>query len=76
MKPEEIIAEIWKQRSGLIEKGRQPERVILSAADYRKVQDYHARLGELPKPDMDYIQKDSLFGIPVFIGEIESVSVE
>jgi hypothetical protein len=76
MKPEEIIAEIWRQRTELIKDGRQPERVILTSADYKKVQEYHARLGELPKPDMDYIQKDSLFGIPVFIEDIESVTVE
>ncbi|MFP4563520.1 MAG: hypothetical protein ACLFRY_09440 [Spirochaetia bacterium] len=76
MKAEEIIAEVWRQKSEMIKKGRQPGRVILSAADYRKIQEYHARLGELPKPDMDYIQKDSLFGTPIFIEEVETVTVE
>lgn len=76
MKAEEIIAEVWRQRSEMIEAGKQPERIILSSGDYRRVQEYHVRLGELPKPDMDYIQKDSLFGIPVFIEEVEAVTVE
>jgi hypothetical protein len=76
MKAEEIIAEVWRRHSEMITAGRPPSRVILSASDYRKIQEYHARLGELPKPDMDYIQKDSLFGIPIFIEEVETVTVE
>ncbi len=80
-KAEELIAEIY----GLIAKKREaaslwplssdsssttaPSRIVMSMEHYRIVQSYRARLGETPDPDLDYLGKYELFGLPVFIDD-------
>ena len=67
-RPEELIVSIWKQRLE-VSKHKKPEKVILSMENYRKIQDYHSRLGTLQNESMDYIKKYSIFGLPVFIDD-------
>lgn len=76
MEAPEIIVTVWKKRSEMIEAGRKPERLVLSTENYSKLKEYKSRLGELPHPERDYLQEDSLFGIPVFIDNRRPLSVE
>jgi hypothetical protein len=76
MEAQEIILTVWKQKNEMIEGGTQPTRLIMSAADFEKIREYKARLGELPQPEMDYLQEEALFGIPVFIDDTGEVKLE
>jgi hypothetical protein len=66
-RPEEIIAELWRQIGELRAAGKKPGDIIMSPEDYRGVQAWHAALGELPDPAKDYIAKYAIFNLPVFV---------
>ena len=61
--------QVWVQRKQLVASGRRPNRVVISRADYRTIQDYHRGLGVLPEGVEDYISQYSLFGLPFFLDE-------
>ncbi|MFP4012024.1 MAG: hypothetical protein ACLFUM_09990 [Spirochaetaceae bacterium] len=66
---EELVVLILKKRREMEQRGERPERVVLSMANYRKILDYHAHLGELPARHIDYITRDTIFNLPVYIDE-------
>lgn len=72
----EIIVTVWKIKSEMLESGKTPKRLVLSSENYNKLVDYKSRLGELPHPERDYLQKDSLFGIPVYLDNRYPLFVE
>ena len=76
MRAEELIVEIYRQRSELAERGLIPERVVLSAAQYKLIQDYRSRLGDLSRRDADYLDLYRVFDLEICIEEIESPRVE
>lgn len=76
MEAAEIIVTVWKKKTEMQQAGAAPERLVLSTENYKKLQEYKSRLGTLPHPERDYLQKDSLFGIPVFIDNSRVLSVE
>jgi hypothetical protein len=65
----EILAMLLRQKRDLAEGGTLPVRVVLSPADYRLLQRYHAGLGMLPDMNQDYITRYSVLGLPVHIAE-------
>jgi hypothetical protein len=73
---EEIVLSVWKMKKKMLDSGQTPRRLVISGLDFKKVQAYKERLGELPNPDMDYLQEESVFGIPVFIEECSPPRVE
>ena len=73
---EELILLILKKRQAREEQGERPVRVVLSMANYRKIQQYHAELGELPNEDIDYITSDTVFNLPVYIDDGVDCEVE
>jgi hypothetical protein len=73
---EELILLILKKRKAKEEEGERPARVLLSMAAYRKIQQYHAELGELPNENIDYITADTVFNLPVFIDDGVECDVE
>lgn len=77
-RPEEIIAELWRQMRDLREAGKRPAAILMSVEDYRIVQAWHAVLGELSDPARDYISKYSIFNVPVFVesGALLTVTAE
>ncbi len=76
MEAQEIILNVWKRKNEMLEAGTKPTRLVMSAADFEKIREYKTRLGELPNPDMDYLQEEALFGIPVFIDNTREVKIE
>ena len=60
----------------MVEAGTKPRPLVMSAEDFEKIREYKARLGDLPNPDMDYLQEEALFGIPVFIDDTREVKIE
>jgi hypothetical protein len=73
---EELILLILKKRKAREEQGERPARVVLSMANYRKIQQYHAELGELPNEKIDYITSDTVFNLPVYIDDGVDCEVE
>lgn len=69
MRAEEIIAELWRQMREMRAGGKNPAKIILSPEQCRHVWAWHIALGELKDPSQDYITRDSIFGLPVFIEE-------
>jgi hypothetical protein len=76
MEAEEIVLSVWKKRKEMFDAGKKPTRLIMSAENYRKLQEYKTRLGVLINPEMDYLQEESLFGIPVFIDNTCPLRIE
>ena len=74
--PQAVILELWRKRQALREQGRLPRRVVLSIQNYRLLQQYHATLGELPNPDVDYITRYTVFDLPVYIDDSVECNVE
>jgi len=73
---EELLAEIWRQRLSRLEAGKAATAVVLSMENYRKIQRYHATLGELPDSEADYISRYRIFDLSVFIDNQRGCVVE
>ncbi|MFP4372818.1 MAG: hypothetical protein ACLFPO_00630 [Spirochaetaceae bacterium] len=73
---EELILLILKKRTEKEERGERPTRVVLSMDAYRKIQQYHAELGDLPNESVDYITRESVFNLPVYIDNSRGCDVE
>lgn len=71
-----LIVRLWRQRQELRANGRTPQRVVLSMHNYRVLQTYHAQLGELPNPNIDYITRYTVFDLPVYIDATIDCNVE
>jgi len=75
-RPEELIVNIYRDKLKLQERGRKARRVVMPMALYRKIREYHSSLGEIQGQFGDYITEDEIFGIPVFIDNVEGITVE
>jgi hypothetical protein len=73
---EEILLALWKNIRSMKEAGDVPDRVVLGPASFRLIQAYRARLGELANPGMDYITRDSIFSLPVYIDDTADYEVQ
>lgn len=76
MRAEELIVEIYRQRSELVEEGRKPVRVVLSAEHYRLMQAYRGRLGEPASREIDYLDSYRIFDLEICVEDIEIPSVQ
>lgn len=76
MRAEELIIEIYRQRSELVEAGRRPVRVVMSAEHYQLMQGYRGRLGELASREMDYLDPYRIFDLEICVEEIETPNVQ
>ncbi len=72
---EELILSIYSQMQARHEAGEPCGQVVMSVVTYRRIQDYRARLGELPEGREDYLGRYELFGLPVLIDNIEGCRV-
>ena len=76
MRAEELIAEIYRQKTELQERGETPRQLILSPEAWRHIRAWHLARGVMEKaPHMDYIQDNSVFGLEVFFDTIEDPQV-
>jgi len=75
-RPEELIVNIYRDKLKLQEQGRKATRVVMPMALYRTIREYHCSLGEMQGQFGDYITEDEIFGIPVFIDNVEGITVE
>lgn len=71
-----LLVQLWQERQAICTSGRMPQRVVLSMHNYNVLQAYHALLGELPNPNIDYITRYTVFDLPVYIDNCSDCSVE
>jgi hypothetical protein len=67
VRAEELIASVYRQKRSLVEGGKAPEKVVMSKANYDILEDYRRKLPPYPLGVPDYITRDSLFGLPIYI---------
>ena len=73
---EAIIAEVYRQLKEKQEAGQSPTSVVMSMDNYRRIQRYHAALGETPAPAFDYISKYSFMGLSILIDNDSELHVK
>lgn len=73
---EELIVEIYRQRSLLVEAGRRPTRVIMSAGHYEQIRNYHRGLGAIAPGRVDYLDRYRVFDLEICVEEVEQPVVE
>jgi hypothetical protein len=76
VRAEELIVEIYRQRSELAGQGQNPGRVVMSAGHYNLIQEYRTRLGELTSQDSDYLDPYRVFDLEICVEEIPLPRVE
>ena len=74
-RPEELIVEIYRQKTERLEAGLSGSQVIMSMETWRIIKAYHASLGILKGNLPDYINEDAIFGLSVMIDNREGVKV-
>ena len=71
MRAEELIAEIYRQKTELQSKGVKPKKIILSMEAWRQIRAWHISLGSMEQaPHMDYIGEDTIFGLGILIDAV------
>ena len=73
---EELIVEIYRQRSLLVEEGRTPSRVVISPEHYRQIQEYHRNLGEIAPGKVDYLGRYRVFDLEICLEQVDRPVVE
>lgn len=76
VRAEELIVTIYRDKLKLQEKGIQARRIVMPMNLYRRIKAYHAGLGDIQGQYSDYITDDEIFGIPVFIDNVEGIFLE
>lgn len=75
-RPEELIAETYRQILAFRETGRIPERIVMSRSLWSIVDDYRKKLGILEGPLPDYLSEEGLFGLEIWYGDSLEIRVE
>ena len=75
MRAEEIIAEIYRQKRELLDKGIKPDKVVFSMDIYRILKRYRELLGVIEGPVPDYLQQETVFGLTVCIDSDTDIKV-
>ncbi|MDA3955167.1 hypothetical protein [Oceanispirochaeta sp.] len=76
MRAEELVAEIYRQKTELQREGKKPCQVILSMEAWRHIRAWHLARGVMEQaPHMDYIGEDRIFEMDVLIDGVESPRV-
>jgi hypothetical protein len=68
-RPEEVIAEVYRQVKAVRDTGHEPERIVMSRLEWSMVEDYRRKLGVIQGPVPDYLSEDSLFGLEIWYGD-------
>jgi len=75
VRAEELIIDIYRQRSELAGQGVKPGRVVMSAAHYRIIQTYRTQLGSLGNQESDYLDAYRIFDLEICVEDIAAPRV-
>ena len=67
MRAEELIANVFHQKSRLAQSGSHANMVIMSRGNYDLIEDYRRKLPPYPPGVPDYLSQYAIFGLPIFI---------
>ncbi len=71
MRAEELVVEIYRQKSELQARNIKASQVVMSMEAWRHIRAWHCARGVMEKaPHMDYIHEDSIFGLEVLIDNL------
>ncbi|AHC15480.1 hypothetical protein [Salinispira pacifica] len=76
IRPEELIAEIYRQLHEAQSRGKNPDTVLMSLDQYRLLDWYRNFLGETPEGGAEYLEKYAVFGLEILIEQVESPQVQ
>ncbi|MFW6368412.1 MAG: hypothetical protein ACOCZ9_01630 [Spirochaetota bacterium] len=76
VEPQELLSRILAAKHAVLEQGGRPTRVYLSKAQYRTIQLWHASLGDLNDPSVDYVGDYEILQLEVFDDPSGSLRVE
>lgn len=76
MRAEELIAEIYRQKTELQKDGLKPNQVILNMESWRHIRAWHLARGVMEQGShMDYITEDSIFEMEILIDAVDKPNV-
>ena len=76
MRAEELVAEIYRQKLEIQNRGKKPRKVLMPREAWRYIRAWHISLGVMEQaPHMDYIKEDSIFGLTVELDPLSSLRV-
>ena len=67
MRAEELIVNVFRQKSQLTRGGRHANMVVMSRENYDAIEDYRRKLPPYPPGVPDYLTQHTIFGLPIFI---------
>jgi len=73
---EELILEVYRQRTERAGAGGKPSRVVMNRRHYDAIQRYHALLGQMPDGAADYIGRYRLFDLDICVEQTDRIRVE
>jgi len=73
---EEIIAEVYRQILEARSRGLNPEKVLMPASLWNRVEEYRQSLGIIDGPHPDYLSEESLFGLEIWYSDDPGIHVE
>lgn len=76
VEPQELLARILAAKHAVVEQGGRPTRVYLSKDQYRRIQLWHASLGDLNDPSVDYVGDYKILQLEIFDDPTGSLRVE
>lgn len=76
VEPQELLARILAAKHAIVEQGGRPTRVYLSKDQYRRIQLWHASLGDLNDPSVDYVGDYKILQLEIFDDPTGSLRVE
>ncbi len=71
----ELIAQVYGRISTLREEGKEAMAIVLPPHQYRLLQEYRRRIGDVPGGLPDYLGKYDLFGVPLYTDQRENVVI-
>jgi len=75
-RPEELIAEVYRQLRIAREQGLKPEKVIMNPSLWAGIAEYRQSLGLIAGPVPDYLSEDGLFGLEIWYDNDPGIRVE
>jgi len=73
---EEIIAEVYRQILDARSRSLNPEKVLMPAALWNRVEEYRHTLGIIDGPHPDYLSEEGLFGLEIWYSDDLEIHVE
>ena len=68
---QEMILGVWAQIQEWKARGQDPQKVLMTVDQYKRLRLYHSYVGKLPDSAPDYLDEDYLFGLEICLEQAE-----